>query len=64
MHSDYIMNIYYITVKFYGDVYVEPTPEEENVEIEEVVEDVYQKTQINFTITEFTWKSKGQLQFT
>lgn len=44
MHSDYIMNIYYITVKFYGDVYVEPTPEEENVEVEEVVEDVYQKT--------------------
>ena len=61
MHSDYIMNIYYITVKFYGDVYVEPEPEvvDEEKEVVEVVE--YTKTQINFTITEFTWKSKGQL---
>ncbi len=53
------MNIYYITVKFYGDVWVEPVEDEEEEEVEEVEVEEYVKTKINFTITEFDWKSKG-----
>lgn len=60
-HSDYIMNIYYITVKFYGDVYVPPVVDTNDTEPEEEVIEEYVKTKINFTITDFDWKSKGQL---
>ena len=62
-HSDYIMNIYYITVRFLGDPWVEPEPEpEDNGEEEEEEEEII-KEKVTFNITEITWKSKGQIRF-
>ena len=58
------MNIYYITVKLLGDVIIEEVPEDTSLVVEEPVPEPYQKTAINFTITDFTWKSHGQLEFT
>ncbi len=63
--SDYIMNIYYITVKFTGDVYVEPTPDavvtpaNDTVTASNVTNDTFTPTKITFNVTAIDWKSKG-----
>lgn len=61
------MNIYYITVKFKGDPWVEPEPEDNDTsEVNDTVdknETVFIKEKITFNLTDITWKSKGQLQF-
>jgi hypothetical protein len=60
-HSDYIMNIYYITVKFTGDVYVAPTPvvTANDTSFSNFTNDTFVPTKITFNITAVDWKSNG-----
>lgn len=60
-HSDYVMNIYYITVKFTGDVYVAPTPVAvaNDTGFGNTTNDTFTPIQISFNITAIDWKSKG-----
>jgi hypothetical protein len=48
---------------FAGGGVVAPVVVPENI-TEPVIEDVYVKTKINFTLTDVDWTSKGQLVFT
>lgn len=50
LNSDFMMNIYYMTVKITGDLIDEE-------------DDVFVKDQITMTITEITTESTGQLKF-
>jgi hypothetical protein len=59
------MNIYYVTVKMYGTVYVPPVVVEAPVVVEEVeVIPPFEPNQINFTITSFNANSTGTMNFT
>ena len=64
-HSDYIMNIYYITVRFTGNVYVAPIPEvtPNDTTFANFTNDTFVPTKISFNITALDWKSKGQMIF-
>ena len=59
-HSDYVMNIFYITVKFTGTPVVPDTPV-----IPDAVENTttFTPSPIFFNLTAIDWKSKGALQF-
>lgn len=59
-HSDYIMNIYYITVKFTGTPYVAPLPDTSGNATDN---NTFSPFPVNFTVSDFDWKSKGQLVF-
>lgn len=54
------MNIYYITVKFTGTPYVPPTPDTSGNGADN---NTFSPFPVNFTITDFDWKSKGQVVF-
>lgn len=63
-HSDYIMNTYYITVKFKGDIYVAPVAADNTTSNDSTVaNDTFEPEKITYNISEITWKSKGQIQF-
>jgi hypothetical protein len=55
------MNIYYITVKFTGDVYVAPTPvvSANDTGFGNFTNDTFVPTKITFNITNVDWKSNG-----
>lgn len=56
------MNIYYLTVRFTGSPYVEPTPANNNSgdgNNTPETNDTFEPTKITFNITAIDWKSKG-----
>lgn len=60
------MNIYYVTVKFLGNVYVPPVIVNDTVPNVTVVApvEVYVPDTVNFTIVSFNWHSIGSINFT
>ena len=59
-HSDYIMNIYYITVKFTGTPYVAPVPTTDNTTADtSTPNNTFTPGNITYNITGIDWKSKG-----
>jgi len=58
------MNTYYITVKFKGDIYVAPVAADNTTSNDSTVaNDTFEPEKITYNISEITWKSKGQIQF-
>ena len=59
-HSDYILNIYYVTVKFTGTPYVAPVPDNSGNATDN---NTFTPTPVTFNLTDIDWKSKGQMVF-
>jgi hypothetical protein len=59
-HSDYVMNIYYLTVRFTGSPYVAPS-KNDNSSASNDSNNTFQPIGITYNITEIDWKGKGQV---